>query len=173
MAALCSSSACALAFLSRWPVILASPIVCNPHCNLGSLSPASCNGLLMGNLTTTQPSQRVFLELCKPPWSPNFYIFHACKTSTTWMILSSIACLNCSLIPLYHCCSGLHVPLRLMGEGGQHMSIRQPFWISKLLWCSQFRFSLLNEFHKLGFGMEWMDGVLLSDVENKIYRSQG
>lgn len=81
-----------------------------------------------------------------------FYVFHASKAITTWMILSSIACLKCSLIPLYYCYSGICLPLRLTQGTCFH---RLPFWISKLLWwCFQLRFSLLREFHKLGF---WMD----------------
>lgn len=43
----------------------------------------------------TLPSLSVFL--C----SLYFYVFHACKTSILWMMLSSTSCLICSLIPLY------------------------------------------------------------------------
>lgn len=99
---------------------------------------------------TTQPSWRVFLELCKSPW---LLLCLSCFQSHYYLDDSfKYACLKCSLIPLYYCYSGICLPLRLTQGTCFH---RLPFWISKLLWwCSQLWFSLLHEFHKLGF---WMD----------------
>lgn len=142
---------CALAFLSGCPMILASFIFWNLHCNVGFIFPASCNDLLMGNLTPPHSLVGGSFWNCASLLD-YFYVFHASKAITTWMILSSIACLKCSLIPLYYCYSGICLPLRLTQGTCFH---RLPFWISKLLWwCFQLRFSLLHEFYKLGF---WMD----------------
>lgn len=141
----------ALAFLSGCPMILASPIFWNLHCNEGFIFPASCNDLLMGNLTPPHSLVGGSFWNCASLLD-YFYVFHASKAITTWMILSSIACLKCSLIPLYYCYSGICLPLRLTQGTCFH---GLPFWMSKLLWwCFLVRFSLLHEFHKLGF---WMD----------------
>lgn len=176
MTSLVPTVLCALAFLSRCPMILASPIFWNFHCNVGFIFPASCNDLLMGNPTPAHSLVRGSFWNCTSLLdSFTFISFMLAKPVLLGWFFQVLLVWNVAWF-LYTIVIVISACLWDWPKGTCFH--RLPFWISKLLWwSSQFRFPLLNEFHKLGFWMEvW--GLALRELflfprcRTQIYLSQ-